>query len=96
MTLRFSGIVGLDSVSLSVEAGQLLAIVGPNGAGKTSLLNCITGAYRPSAGRIVYRGGDTTRAAVHTAAKRGIARTFQHNELFPQMTTLENLIFARG
>ncbi len=95
VTLRFSGIVALDSVSLSVDAAQLLAIVGPNGAGKTSLLNCITGAYRPSAGRILYQGGDTTRAAVHTAAKRGIARTFQHNELFPQMTTLENLLLGR-
>jgi branched-chain amino acid transport system ATP-binding protein len=95
VSLRFGGIVALDSVSLSVEEGQLLAIVGPNGAGKTSLLNCVTGAYRPSAGRVVFQGCDTTRAPVHTAAKRGIARTFQHNELFPQMTTLENLLLGR-
>jgi branched-chain amino acid transport system ATP-binding protein len=72
-----------------------MAIVGPNGAGKTSLLNCITGAYRASTGRIAFQGSDITRAPAHTAAKRGIARTFQHNELFPQLTTLENLLLGR-
>src|SRR5947208_16040446 len=72
-----------------------MAIVGPNCAGKTSLLNCITGAYRPSAGRILFQGVETRRMAPHTAAKRGIARTFQHNELFPQLTTLENLLLGR-
>ena len=80
--------------SLSKQ-GELMAIVGPNGAGKTSLLNCITGAYRASAGRISFKGADITHAPAHTAAKRGIARTFQHNELFPQLTTLENLLLGR-
>lgn len=68
----------------------MLAIVGPNGAGKTSLLNCVTGAYRASEGRIVFENADITREPTHRAAKREIARTFQHNELFPQMTTLGN------
>lgn len=95
VSLRFSGIVALDDVSLAVNAGELLAIVGPNGAGKTSLLNCVTGAYHASSGRIAYQGTDITAAAAHTAAKRGIARTFQHNELFPQLTTLENLLLGR-
>ena len=95
VSLRFSGIVALDSVSLTVDAGELMAIVGPNGAGKTSLLNCITGAYHVSDGRIAFQGTDITAAAPHTAAKRGIARTFQHNELFPQLTTLENLLLGR-
>jgi branched-chain amino acid transport system ATP-binding protein len=95
VSLRFSGIVALDDVSLSVEPGQLMAVIGPNGAGKTSLLNCITGAYRPNAGRILFQGTDTTRMPPHTAAKRGIARTFQHNELFSQLTTLENLLLGR-
>jgi branched-chain amino acid transport system ATP-binding protein len=95
ISLRFSGIVALDDVSLAVEVGELMAVVGPNGAGKTSLLNCITGAYRPSAGRIAFQGIDITAAVPHTAAKRGIARTFQHNELFPQLTTLENLLVGR-
>jgi branched-chain amino acid transport system ATP-binding protein len=95
VSLRFGGIVALDDVSLAVEAGELMAVVGPNGAGKTSLLNCITGAYHASAGRIAYLGTDITAVAAHTAAKRGIARTFQHNELFPQLTTLENLLLGR-
>ena len=95
VSLVFGGIKALDDVSLAVEQSELMAIVGPNGAGKTSLLNCITGAYRASAGRIVFKGADITNAPAHTAAKRGIARTFQHNELFPQLTTLENLLLGR-
>ena len=95
VSLRFSGIVALNDVSFAVEPGELLAIVGPNGAGKTSLLNCITGAYHASAGAIVFDGTEITQAPAHTAAKRGIARTFQHNELFPQLTVLENLLLGR-
>lgn len=95
VSLLFGGIKALDDVSLVVESGELMAIVGPNGAGKTSLLNCVTGAYRASAGRISFKGADITHASAHTAAKRGIARTFQHNELFPELTTLENLLLGR-
>jgi len=95
VSLQFGGIRALDDVSLSVEAGSLVAVVGPNGAGKTSLLNCIAGAYHASAGRISFKGTDITHAPAHTAATRGIARTFQHNELFPQLTTLENLLLGR-
>jgi branched-chain amino acid transport system ATP-binding protein len=95
VSLRFGGIIALDSVSLAVQSGELMAVVGPNGAGKTSLLNCITGAYHASAGRIVFQETDITMAPAHTAAKRGIARTFQHNELFPQLTTVENLLLGR-
>src|SRR5689334_20642570 len=95
VSLQFGGLKALDDVSLTVEPGELMAIVGPNGAGKTSLLNCITGAYHTSAGRITFKGTDITRASAHTAAKRGIARTFQHNELFPQLSTLENLLLGR-
>src|SRR5215813_13396933 len=95
VSLLFGGIKALDDVSLAVEQAHLVAVVGPNGAGKTSLLNCITGAYRASSGRISFQGADITRAPAHTAAQRGIARTFQHNELFPQLTTLENLLLGR-
>jgi branched-chain amino acid transport system ATP-binding protein len=95
VSLRFGGIVALDSVSLAVDPGELMAVVGPNGAGKTSLLNCITGAYHASAGQIIFQGTDVTAAPAHRAAKCGIARTFQHNELFPQLTTLENLLLGR-
>jgi branched-chain amino acid transport system ATP-binding protein len=95
VSLRFGGIVALSDVSLATEGGELLAIVGPNGAGKTSLLNCVTGAYRASKGRIVFDGADITAQPPYKAAKRGIARTFQHNELFPHLTVLENLLLGR-
>lgn len=95
VSLRFGGIVALDNVSLAVETGQMMAIVGPNGAGKTSLLNCVAGAYHASGGRIVFDGADISQVPAHTAVKRGIVRTFQHNELFPQLTTLENLLIGR-
>lgn len=95
VSLRFGGIVALDDVSLDVAAGDMMAIVGPNGAGKTSLLNCIAGAYHISSGSITFDGTDISRAPAHSAVKRGIARTFQHNELFPQLTTLENLLIGR-
>jgi branched-chain amino acid transport system ATP-binding protein len=95
LSLRFGGITALNDVSLAVSPGEMLAIVGPNGAGKTSLLNCVTGAYHATSGRITFNGEDITKAAAHTATRRGIARTFQHNELFPQMTVIENLLLGR-
>lgn len=95
VSLRFGGIVALDGISLETASGEMLAIVGPNGAGKTSLLNCVTGAYRVTKGRIVFDGTDITAEPVHRVTRRGIARTFQHNELIPQLTALENLLLGR-
>jgi branched-chain amino acid transport system ATP-binding protein len=95
VSLRFGGLTALNGIRLEITTGEMLAIVGPNGAGKTSLLNCVTGAYHATEGRIAFDGTDITRAPAHTAAKRGIARTFQHNELFPQLTVLENLLLGR-
>ena len=76
------------SVSFAVEAGELFALIGPNGAGKTSVLNCISGIYRGD-GRIVFRGRTSPAAPPHEIARLGLARTFQHGELFPHMTVLE-------
>lgn len=95
LSLRFGGIHAIDGVSFSVPAGELLAIVGPNGAGKTSLLNCISGVYRATDGVIRYQGVDVTGSPAHKAAGMGIARTFQHLELFPHLTVLENLMLGR-
>ncbi len=94
LTLRFGGLVVLDGVSLSVEAGELMALIGPNGAGKTSVLNCISGIYRGD-GAIRFRGKDIIGRSPHAIARFGIARTFQHGELFPQMTVVENLLTGR-
>ncbi len=94
LSLRFGGLAVLDDVSLHVEAGELLALIGPNGAGKTSVLNCISGIYRGQ-GTIRLRGEDINGRPAHDIARRGIARTFQHGEVFPQMTVLENILTGR-
>lgn len=95
ISLAFGGLRVLESVSFGVRAGELLALIGPNGAGKTSVLNCICGLYRASAGRILYNGRDIARERPHRIARLGIARTFQHVELFAAMTVVENLLVAR-
>ena len=95
LSLAFGGLRVLDRVSFEVRTGELLALIGPNGAGKTSILNCIGGIYRPSAGCIVFGGRDVTGARPHVMARLGLARTFQHGELFGHMTVLENLLVAR-
>ena len=94
LTLRFGGLVVLNDVTFAVERGELFALIGPNGAGKTSVLNCISGLYRGE-GRIRFRGKSIAGKAPHDIARLGIARTFQHGELFPQMSVLENLLTAR-
>jgi branched-chain amino acid transport system ATP-binding protein len=92
--LRFGGLTVLDNVSFTVAPGELFALIGPNGAGKTSVLNCISGIYRGNGG-IRFRGEDITGLAPHQIARLGLARTFQHGELFPQMSVLDNLLTGR-
>jgi branched-chain amino acid transport system ATP-binding protein len=94
LTLHFGGLAVLDGVSLAVERGELFALIGPNGAGKTSVLNCVSGLYRGE-GRIRFRGADIAGRAPHLIARLGLARTFQHGELFPQMSVLDNLLTGR-
>ena len=94
LTLRFGGLVVLDGVSLSVEKGELLALIGPNGAGKTSVFNCISGLY-PGEGAISFRGESLLGKKPHDIAALGVARTFQHGELFPQMSVVDNLLTGR-
>ncbi|MCP4664766.1 MAG: ABC transporter ATP-binding protein [Deltaproteobacteria bacterium] len=95
LTLKFGGITALNNIDLSVGTGELVAIIGPNGAGKTSLLNCITGYYRPQEGQIVFNGEDVTRLSTHHLTEIGIGRTYQNIELFPGMTVLSNMLLAR-
>ncbi len=95
LSLAFGGLKVLDGISLEARRGKLFALIGPNGAGKTSVLNCISGIYRPGAGRIFFEERDITGLKPHAVAKAGIARTFQHGELFPHMSVLENLLVGR-
>ncbi|MDI6880148.1 MAG: ABC transporter ATP-binding protein [Desulfitobacteriaceae bacterium] len=94
-SLYFGGVAALSDVSFSVERGEIFALIGPNGAGKTSMLNCISGLYHLSAGRIVFDGKDITRLPAYKRAELGIARAFQNIELFKHMTVLENLMLGR-
>jgi len=82
------------SVDFSLAQGARHAIIGPNGAGKTTLINLLTGALRPSSGRIVLAGRDITAMPAHRRVKQGIARTFQINTLFMGLTVIDNLYLA--
>jgi branched-chain amino acid transport system ATP-binding protein len=95
LSLRFAGLSALSNVDLAVEAGEVVAIVGPNGAGKTSLLNCITGLYRPTSGRIALDGRVLSGLGAHRIVAAGIARTFQHIELVPHLSVRDNVLVAR-
>ena len=89
--LRIEGSHILDDVSLDVSCGEFIGIIGPNGAGKTSLLNCISGTMRPTAGSVTFAGEDMTTLPVHVKAQRGLARTFQTSTLFPGLSVQENV-----
>jgi branched-chain amino acid transport system ATP-binding protein len=83
-------------VNLSLERGARRALIGPNGAGKTTLINLITGALKPSSGRVLLNGEDITATSQSERARRGLARTFQINQLFRGLTVLENLCMTIG
>jgi ABC-type branched-subunit amino acid transport system ATPase component/ABC-type branched-subunit amino acid transport system permease subunit len=87
----FGGLVANNDVSLTVRAGEVLALIGPNGAGKSTLFNLISGVTQPTSGEIVFRGERIDRLASREIARRGMSRTFQHVRLLPAMSVLENV-----
>src|SRR5437764_11222299 len=91
---HFGGIVATDNVSLVVEKGARHALIGPNGAGKTTIINLLTGVLRPTAGNIFLEGRDITDLEPHRRVRLGIARTFQINQLFADLTPLETIGLA--
>ncbi len=96
VTLTFGGNAALSGVSFDVLPGEIRAIIGPNGAGKTSILNCISGFYRPQQGKILLRGKtDLTQTPTDQIARLGVARTFQNIALYTGLSTLDNLMAAR-
>ncbi|MFS8036180.1 ABC transporter ATP-binding protein [Xanthobacter sp. AM11] len=95
ISLRFGGLKALTSVSFHVRPGELFSIIGPNGAGKTSMLNCISGRYTPSEGRVVFGGQDVTKLKPNRRAAIGIGRTFQNLALFSHMSVLDNIMVGR-
>jgi branched-chain amino acid transport system ATP-binding protein len=90
----FGGLRAVSELDLQVRAGELLGIIGPNGAGKTTVFNLITGVYRPTAGRIVWKGQDLVGLEPHQITARGIGRTFQNIRLFRELSVLDNVRIA--
>jgi branched-chain amino acid transport system ATP-binding protein len=91
---RYGELRAVDSVTLEVGAGSRHALIGPNGAGKSTLFHLISGAVRPSSGRIRLLGADVTRRSAHRRTQLGIGRTFQHSSLFDELTASENVAVA--
>ncbi|UVD59079.1 ABC transporter ATP-binding protein [Rhizobium sp. Pop5] len=92
ITLSFGGVTAIANVDLAVQPGEIRAIIGPNGAGKSSLINVISGQYRPDAGHVSLNGKTYAQVPVQKAARLGIARTFQNLALFKGLTVLENVM----
>lgn len=95
VTLSFGGLKALSNVDMKIEPGLITSIIGPNGAGKTSILNCISGFYHPTRGKIFYNEKELTNASPHQVSNMGIARAFQNLELFSGLSVLDNLLLAR-
>lgn len=91
---KFGGFTAIKQVSLNIAPGARHALIGPNGAGKTTLINLLTGLLAPSTGSVSLNGQDITRMAPHQRCKQGLARTFQINQLFADMTPLESVTMA--
>ncbi len=91
LTVAFGGVTAVNGLTFKVHEGEVLSVIGPNGAGKTSAFNCITGFYKPTAGRIRFAGADITGKRPALIAARGVARTFQNLRLFGELSVLDNV-----
>jgi ABC-type branched-subunit amino acid transport system ATPase component len=94
LTMRFGGLVALDSLDLTVNAGDVLGLVGPNGSGKTTFFNVVTGVYRPTQGQVLFQGEDVTRCSPQNIYRMGIARTFQRSRLCLDLTIFDNIMLG--
>ncbi|GAA0596762.1 ABC transporter ATP-binding protein [Craurococcus roseus] len=92
VVMRFGGVTAVGGVSFEVGRRSICGLIGPNGAGKTTLFNCISGIYRPTAGRIAFEGQDITGAPRHRMAGMGIGRTFQNLALFRTLSVRDNVL----
>lgn len=95
VSLTFKNVAALSRVSCSVQKGSITSLIGPNGAGKTSMLNCISGRYTPTKGKINMSGRELSGVAAHKRTGFGLARTFQNIALFRGLSVLDNLMVGR-
>jgi len=94
LTKRFGGLVALRGVDLQLTKGEILGLIGPNGSGKTTLINCVTGFYQPTAGKVIFEGKEITGSKSHEVCRMGIARTFQIPRPFVRLTVLQNALIG--
>jgi branched-chain amino acid transport system ATP-binding protein len=94
LTKNFGGLIAVNDVTLDVERGTIKAIIGPNGSGKTTFFNLITGVFPPSSGQIFFEGRNITRSSMHQRTRLGISRSYQITNIFPYLTTFENIRLA--
>lgn len=99
LKMQFGGLVAVNNLSFDVKRGEIFGLIGPNGAGKTTVFNCITQFYKPTSGKIYYRGANGTThllntIPVHDIIRHGIVRTFQNVELVWELSVLDNLLVA--
>lgn len=92
LTIRFGGLVAVNSVNFQVQKGSIFGLIGPNGAGKTTLFNMVSGVYKPTSGKILFDGQEIQGKPPHKVNSLGIARTYQNINLFKKMTVLENVM----
>lgn len=95
LTMRFGGLLAVDTITFDVKHDEVFAIIGPNGAGKTTVFNCVGGFYKPTSGSITMDGKNVTGQPSHKVARHGLVRTFQNVRLFKKLTVLENLLVAQ-
>ncbi len=95
LSKSFGGVRAVRNVDLEVPPDSIFSIIGPNGAGKTSLINMVSGFYKPDSGSVRFAGEDITKLRPSQRARRGIARTFQNIALFRGMSVLDNIMLGR-
>ena len=94
LTKYFGGLAAVSGLDMSVNSGDIIGLIGPNGAGKTTVFNLITGFLHPTKGRVIFEGKDVTAKKPHSIADKGMVRTFQATNIFPDFTVLENIVLA--
>ena len=92
ITMRFGGLVAVNDLEFAVNKGEIRGLIGPNGAGKTTTFNVISGFYKPTSGRVIFKGEDISGMKMNAVAAKGLVRTFQHSTLFQEFTLLENVL----
>lgn len=94
LTKSFGGLTAVSDVTFDVSSGEIVGLIGPNGAGKTTCFNVISGFFKPTKGRIIFKGEDITALTDYQRASNGVVRTFQHTSLFPKLNVLTNIVIG--